>query len=73
MLEEEVYEIPMTEAVDGLNLDRLTFGIVYDDSRIDDTRLERGNDLLVASYPRTGKLIINSNYRHSEIITAFLC
>ena len=44
---------PVMENIDGLNLPRALFPLVFK-QRIDDYRLKREHDILVATYPRTG-------------------
>ena len=50
---QKLLKAPAPEKVDGLNLFRFRFSIVFK-QRIDDFRLKRGDDILVATYPRTG-------------------
>ena len=48
-----VYEIPNAKNIDGLNLGTGYFGCVHT-RQLDDVRLKRDEDILVATYPRTG-------------------
>ena len=45
---------PPLVKVDGLNLYERSFPILFK-QRIDDIRLKRGEDILIATYPRTGE------------------
>ena len=45
---------PVMENIDGLNLPRAQFPLVFK-QRIDDHRLKREDDILVATYARTGQ------------------
>ena len=42
------------KTVDGVKLYELSFPFVFK-HRLDDIRLKRGEDILVATYPRTGQ------------------
>ena len=59
----EVFEIPNSVNIDGLNLGTVYFGTVHN-TKVDDKRLKRGEDVLIATYPRTGRfqLIIASMF-----------
>ena len=48
------YHIPGAELIDGITLNREEFPIVYKE-KIDERPLTRDNDILVATYPRTGE------------------
>ena len=54
MAEKKVYMLPQTAVVDGINVQRHIFPILFKE-RIDERKLTRENDVLVATYPRTGE------------------
>ena len=55
MAADEVFTIPFAVKLDGLNLSTKQYEILFR-KKIDDFRLTAGNDTLIATYPRTGKL-----------------
>ena len=55
MASRKVYEFPNHANLDGVNLQKNVYPVVFE-QRLDDTRL-RSDDVLVATYPRTGKLV----------------
>ena len=54
MAEKKVYSIPTAKNLDGLYLHSEFYGHLFD-NRIDDFRLKEGDDVLLATYPRTGR------------------
>ncbi len=54
MTTKKVFEFPQAGVYDGLNLPKNQFGVVFE-QRLDDKRLSKEDNVLVATYPRTGK------------------
>ena len=66
MTEKQVYTIPFSDNLDGLNLHTEWYKYVFE-KRLDDTRLTEGDDILVTTYPRTGKAwVINVFIKGSQ-------
>ena len=64
-----VYELPNYGSVRGLNLSRTTFPLVFaGPDKVCEYRLKRGDDVLLASYPRTGKV----NECYDKLMNALL-
>ena len=55
MADKTIYEIPHAATVDGMILFTKEFHILFNE-KIDERKLTRENDILVATYPRTGEL-----------------
>ena len=51
----KVYEFPDHATLNGINFQKNLQSVVFE-QRLDDTRL-RSDEVLVATYPRTGKLV----------------
>ena len=49
----EVYTLPNAQNLDGLNLNKEKYPYLFH-NRIDDIRLKKDDNVLLATYPRTG-------------------
>ena len=54
MAEKEVYKFPNVGNYDGLVVPKDMFPVLFKPGRLDDYKLSRKDDVLIATYPRTG-------------------